>query len=164
MTDQQQNWSPVSHSGGGSFLKTGNYFKHFTVFESMQFCLSLHKSIKVSLICPCLFQGGQLFPSFPACNAHSKTGRWEVCPVLSSGGVVRKPILEKDEKSIGGKETREEVSPKRGSDNFNKPGSAFPLKCGYLSKIIEGEHQISSQARKQHTFQEKNPLFCVEFF
>lgn len=47
MTDQQQNWSPVSHSSGGSFLKTGNYFKHFTVFESVQFCLSLHKSISV---------------------------------------------------------------------------------------------------------------------
>lgn len=39
MGDQQQNWSPVSHSSGGSFLKIRNYFKHITVFETMQFYL-----------------------------------------------------------------------------------------------------------------------------
>lgn len=65
-------------------------------------------------------------------------------------------------KALVGKK-QERRSPTRGSDNFNKPGSAFPLKCEYLSKIIEGEHQISSQARKQHSFQEQTHFFVLRF-
>lgn len=74
------------------------------------------------------------------------------------------PVLKKMQKSIGGKEAGEEGSHKSGLDNFNKLGSAFPLKCEYLSKIIEGEHQISSQARKQHSFQETKHFFVLCFF
>lgn len=44
---------------------------HFTVFESMQFCLSLHKSIKVSLICPCLSSREDNFSHFSLPVMHT---------------------------------------------------------------------------------------------
>lgn len=60
-----------------------------------------------------------------------------------------------------GREGHKGTSPhKRGSDNFNKPGSAFLLKCGHLSKIIG---RYATRPESGHSFQEKKPTFlcCV---
>lgn len=63
----------------------------------MRFCLSLHKSIKVSLTCPYLPSREDNFSllSFPVMHIL-KLGRQEVCTVLFLSGVVRKPDPEKD--------------------------------------------------------------------
>lgn len=71
--------------------------------------------------------------------------------------------MKKVQKWVIEKETGDECSYKKGSNNFNKHGSAFSLKCEHLSKTI-GRRTSEIQPGQESSEIFKKKYFCVVVF